>query len=82
MKKVNVHQEIVIPGSFLNITHTDNFNMTINDNYFDSSYFYVDPYSLRNKTVIHYVPNTNTFYDMSHNNSTMYNHIMKLFAFI
>jgi hypothetical protein len=27
MKKVNVHQEIVIPDSFLNITHIDNFNM-------------------------------------------------------
>lgn len=82
MKKVNVHQEVVIPNSFLNLTHTGNFNMTMNDNYFYSSYFYVDPYSLRNKTIIHYVPNTNTLFDMSYNNSTTYNHTMKFVLFL
>ena len=82
MQKVNVHEEIVIPDSFLNLTHTDNFNMTMNDNYFGSSYFYVDPYSLRNKTIIHYVPDTNTIFDMSYNNSTIYNHIMKFVLFL
>ena len=82
MKKVNVHQEIVIPDSFLNVTYTDSFNMTVNDDYFNSSYFYVDPYSLRNKTVIHYVPDTNTLFDMSYNNSTKYNHIMKFVLFL
>jgi hypothetical protein len=82
MKKVNVHQEIVVPNSFLNLTHTGNFNMTMNDRYFNSSYFYVDPYSLRNKTIIHYVPNTNTLFDMSYNDSTIYNHIMKFVLFL
>jgi len=82
MKKVNVHQEIIIPDSFLNLTQAGNFNMTVNDDYFNSSYLYVDPYSLRNKTVIHYVPDTNTLFDMSYNNSTKYNHIMKFVLFL
>lgn len=82
LKQVNIHEEIVIPDSFLNLTHTGNFNMTMNDNYFNSSYFYVDPYSLRNKTIIHYVPNTNTLLEISNNNSAIYNHIMRFVLFL
>jgi hypothetical protein len=80
--KVSVHQEIIIPDSFLELTHTKNFSMTMNDNYFDSSYFYVDPYSYKNKTVIHYVPNTNTLFDMSYNKSKINNHMMKFSLFL
>jgi hypothetical protein len=56
--------------------------MTMNDDYFNSSYFYVDPYSLRNKTIIHYVPNTNTLFDISNNNSAIYNRIMRFVLFL
>jgi len=76
--KVSVHEEIIIPNSFLELMHTKNFNMTMNGNHFDSSLFKVDPYTFENKTIIHYMPDTNTLFDISHNNSSdINNHIIK-----
>lgn len=80
--KVNVHEEIIIPNSFLNLTHTNNFNMTMNDYYFDSSLFKVDPYTFDDKTVIHYVPDTNTLFDISYNNSAVNNRMMKFDVYL
>jgi len=42
--------------------------MTMNGNYFESSLFKIDPYTFENKTIIHYVPDTNTLFEISQNN--------------
>jgi hypothetical protein len=78
--KVNVHEEIIIPNTFLQLMHTNNFNMTLNDNYFDSSLFKIDPYTFENKTIIHYVPDTNTLFDISQNNGSDINNRMIKFG--
>ncbi len=76
--KVSVHEEIIIPNSFLELMHTKSFNMTMNGNYFESSLFKIDPYTFENKTVFHYVPDTNTLFEISQNNgSNINNQIMK-----
>jgi hypothetical protein len=76
--KVSVHEEIIIPNSFLELMHTKSFNMTMNGNYFESSLFKIDPYTFENKTVFHYVPDTNTLFEVSQNNgSDISNKIMK-----
>jgi hypothetical protein len=80
--KVSVHEEVIIPNSFLELTHTKNFSMTMNDNYFNSSLFKVDPYTYQDKTIIHYVPDTNTLFDISHNSSKVNNRIMKFVLFL
>jgi hypothetical protein len=52
--------------------------MTMNGNYFKSSLFKIDPYTFENKTIIHYMPDTNMLFDISRNNgSDINNHIMK-----
>jgi hypothetical protein len=80
--KVSVHEEVIIPNSFLELTDTKNFNMTMNDIYFNSSLFKVDPYTYQDKTIIHYVPDTNTLFDISHNSSNVNNRIMKFVLFL
>ncbi len=82
MRKVVIHQEVIIPDLLLNFLHKVNFNMTMNDGYYDSSRFYVDPYSLRNQTIIHYVPNANTLFEMSYNDSQKYHYLMKFVLFL
>jgi hypothetical protein len=62
--EVNVHQEIVIPNSFLKLVNSHKFNMTMNDKYSDTAYFYVDPYNLINISIIHYVPDVNDLFEM------------------
>ena len=68
--KVSVHEEVIIPNSFLELMHIKKFNMTMNDNYFNSCLFKVDPY------------NTNTLSDISHNSSNLNNRIMKFVLFL
>jgi hypothetical protein len=82
MRKVVIHQVVIIPDLLLNLMHKSNFNMTMNDGYYDSSNFYVDPYSLRNQTIIHYVPHANTLFEMSYNNSEKYHYMMKFVLFL
>lgn len=76
--KASVHEEIIIPNSFLELMHTKNFNMTMNGNYFESSLFKIDPYTFENKTIIHYMPDSNTLFEISQNSgSDINNQIMK-----
>jgi hypothetical protein len=63
--KGSVHEEIIIPNSFLELMRTKNFTMAINDNYSDSSLFRIDPYSFKNQTVIHYALGINTLFNIA-----------------
>ena len=80
--KVSVHEEVIIPNSFLELINTKNFSMTMDDNYFNSSLFKVDPYTYQDRTIIHYVPDTNTLFDISHNSSNVENRILKFVLFL
>jgi hypothetical protein len=44
------------------------YNMTLNDKIDESALFNVDTYSNENKTIIHFVPDINTLFDISRNN--------------
>jgi hypothetical protein len=46
------------------------YNMTLNDKIDESALFNVDTYSNENKTIIHFVPDINTLFDISRNNQT------------
>jgi hypothetical protein len=65
--KVSVHEEVIIPNKLLEFMNVSKFNMTVNDKKDKSALFNVDNYSIFNKTVVHYVPDQNTLFDMSRN---------------
>jgi hypothetical protein len=68
--KVKVHEEIIIPNYFLKSLNATGFNMTMNGHHFDESLFVVDPYTIQDKTIIHYVPKDNALFEISSNSGT------------
>lgn len=68
--KVKVHEELIIPNYFLESLNATSFTMTMNDHYFDESLFVVDPYTIRDKTIIHYVPKDNALFEISNNSGS------------
>ena len=68
--KVKVHEEIIIPNYFLRSLNATGFNMTMNAHHFDEALFVVDPYTIQNKTIIHYVPKDNALFEISNNSGT------------
>ena len=47
------------------------FDMTMNGQHFDEALFYVDPYTLKNNTIVHYVPKDNALFEISNSNGTL-----------
>jgi hypothetical protein len=81
--KVKVHEELIIPNYFLESLNTTSFNMTMNDHHFDESLFVVDPYTIQNKTIIHYVPKDNALFEISNNSgSERINWLMKFVLYL
>lgn len=68
--KVKVHEELIIPNYFLESLNATSFTMTMNDHHFDESLFVVDPYTIRDKTIIHYVPKDNALFEISNNSGS------------
>jgi hypothetical protein len=63
--KVKVHEEIIIPNYFLESLNATGFNMTMNGHHFDEALFVIDPYTIQDKTIIHYVPKDNALFEIS-----------------
>ena len=63
--RVKVHEEIIIPNYFLESLHATGFNMTMNGHHFDEALFVIDPYTIQDKTIIHYVPKDNALFEIS-----------------
>ena len=81
--KVKVHEEIVISNYFLKSLNATGFNMTMNGHHFDESLFVVDPYTIQDKTIIHYVPKDNALFEISNNNGTQRsNWLMKFVLYL
>jgi hypothetical protein len=68
--EVTVHEEIIIRNQMLASMNVSKYNMTLNDKIDESALFNVDTYSNENKTIIHFVPDINTLFDISRNNQT------------
>lgn len=58
------------------------FNMTMNNKHFDESLFVVDPYTIENKTIIHYVPKDNALFEVSNNDGTERNNWLMKFVML
>lgn len=81
--KVNVHEEVIIPNYFLESLNATGFNMTMNDHHFEESLFVVDPYTIKDKTIIHYVPKDNALFEISNNNENQRsNWLMKFVLYL
>ena len=81
--KVKVHEEIIIPNYFLESLNATGFNMTMNGHHFDESLFVVDPYTIQDKTIIHYVPKDNALFEISNNSgSQRSNWLMKFVLYL
>ena len=81
--KVKVHEELIIPNYFLESLNTTSFNMTMNDHHFDESLFVVDPYTIQNKTIIHYVPKDDALFEISNiSGSQRSNWLMKFVLYL
>jgi hypothetical protein len=81
--KVKVHEELIIPTYFLESLNATSFNMTMNDHHFDESLFVVDPYTIQDKTIFHYVPKDNALFEIANNNgSQRSNWLMKFVLYL
>lgn len=81
--KVRVHEEVIIPNYFLESLNATGFNMTMNDHHFGESLFVVDPYTIQDKTIIHYVPKDNALFEISNNNGNQRsNWLMKFVLYL
>lgn len=81
--QVNVHEEIIIPNSLIKSMNVSTFNMTMNNRHFGESLFVIDPYTIENKTIIHYVPKDNALFEISNNNGTERNNwLMKFILYL
>jgi hypothetical protein len=65
--EVTVHEEVIIPNYFLESLNATGFDMTMNDKRFEESLLVVDPYTIQDKTIIHYVPKDNALFEISNN---------------
>ena len=55
----------------------------MNDHHFDESLFVVDPYTIQDKTIIHYVPKDNALFEISNNSgSQRSNWLMKFVLYL
>jgi hypothetical protein len=78
--QVRIHEEIIIPNSLINSLSVSTFNITMNNQMFDESLFVVDPYTIDNKTVIHYVPHINNLFELSLNDGADKNNYLMEFV--
>jgi hypothetical protein len=78
--QVRIHEEIIMPNSLINSMNVSAFNMTMNNQTFDESLFVVDPYSIDNKTIIHYVPHVNALFELSVNEGAAKNNYLMDFV--
>jgi hypothetical protein len=68
--KVKVHEELIVPKYFLESLNVTGFNMTMNDHHFDEALFIVDPYTIQDKTIVHYVPKDDALSEISDNSGS------------
>lgn len=68
---VRVHQELIVPDRLIKALNGSGFNITMNGQHFDEAIFSVDPYTLKNKTIVHYVPKDNALFEISNSNGTL-----------
>ena len=81
--KVKVHEEIIIPNYFLESLNATGFNMTMNGHHFDEALFVIDPYTIQDKTIIHYVPKDNALFEISNESgSQRSNWLMKFVLYL
>ena len=69
--RVRVHQELIVPDRLIKALNGSGFNITMNGQRFDEAIFSVDPYTLKNKTIVHYVPKDNALFEISNSNGTL-----------
>ena len=69
--KVEVHEELIIPNNFLKNLNSTHYNLTMNGRHFDEALFSIDPYTLKNNTIFHYVPKDNALFDIANSNVTL-----------
>jgi hypothetical protein len=69
--RVRVHQELIVPDRLIKALNGSGFNITMNGQHFDEAIFSVDPYTLKNKTIVHYVPKDNALFEISNSNGTL-----------
>lgn len=69
--KVRVHEELIIPKTLIKTLNDSSFDMTMNGQHFYEALFSVDPYTLKDKTIIHYVPKDNALFEISNSNGTL-----------
>jgi len=69
--RVRVHQELIVPDALIKALNGSGFNITLNGLHFDEAIFSVDPYTLKNKTIVHYVPKDNALFEISNSNGTL-----------
>ena len=60
--------------------NVNNYNMTLNDKIDESALFKIDPYSIENKTIIHYVPDVNSLLKISRNSQRNKNNLLMKFV--
>jgi hypothetical protein len=68
---VRVHEELIIPKILIRTLNSSSFDMTMNDQHFDEALFSIDPYTLKDKTIVHYVPKVNALFEISNSNGTL-----------
>jgi len=69
--RVRVHQELIVPDRLIKALNGSGFNIGMNGQHFDEAIFSVDPYTLKNKTIVHYVPKDNALFEISNSNGTL-----------
>jgi hypothetical protein len=69
--RVRVHQELIVPNIMMKKLNSSGFDMTMNGQHFDEVLFYVDPYTLKDYTIVHYVPKDNALFEISNSNGTL-----------